>query len=92
MTLFSVGFKVDAKADVTFVGADGSKEIDFSDENATVYAKVSGTIPKELSHDYTVYLPNDDVPISVGYDEDTKEYSLLNKDDFYDYDVKMILS
>ena len=70
MTLVGVGFKVDVKAGVSFV------EPDFSEENATVYAKFSGTIPKEESHDYSVFLPDDQATITVGYDSETKEYWL----------------
>lgn len=81
LTLFSVGFKVDAKAGVSFV------EPDFSEENATVYAKISGTIPKEQSHDYAVNLRDDSFTITVGYDEDTKEYDLENKEDYYDWNI-----
>ena len=81
MTLVGVGFKVDVKAGVSFV------EPDFSEENATVYAKFSGTIPKEESHDYSVFLPDDQATITVGYDSETKEYWLENPGDYYDYDI-----
>lgn len=81
MTLVGVGFKVDVKAGVSFV------EPDFSEENATVYAKFSGTIPKEESHEFTLELPNDDVQFYTYYDSETKEYSLEKIDDFYDWDL-----